>query len=411
MLASAVAVAQSWDEQLRALVPANPRALTSEQEQFLLRVHARLGEWLARLGALEAAAVGDGADSRRAGIRYLEVLRMTVRTTLTKANVGLVRKEAWAAMSRARAGGRPMIAMGLEDLAQEGQIGLLASIEQFDPSRGVRFSTYALRVIRRQIDRAIVDKEPLVYLPEHALRSLGRIRDFCSRYRDEHGRLPSDEQIGAATGVTAETLAAIYAVGRRVSELGDGDDAAQPALERVPDAQAVDALRAMVSSEVEQVVRVAMGSLDALEREVLEWRFGLGGRPELTQAEIARRTGLSQQRIVQIESRSLMKILIAARLGGVGGERAGQGPGQGETLRESLEVLAEHGIGEREGLELLSGWLQQSDRFRAPRYLRERLARLVRMGLSRFEVGEMLHEEPAAIGVLAAARWRALRSR
>lgn len=398
MLATAVVVAKSWGAKVVSFAHADTCALAREQEQFLFRVYSRLSEWIERLGREPREREGQDADTHKAGVRYLELLRMTVRTTLIKANQGLVRREAWAALARARAAGRRMSAMGLEDLVQEGLIGLMASIDRFDRRRGVRFATYATTAVRRQIDRAIVEKEPLVYLPRHALQSLEQIRTFCRRYRSVHRRVPTDDEIAAATGVSRETLAAIYDIGRRVSEPEDGGDARQE-IGRVPDRAAVDALRTIVSMEVEAALREAVESLDELERDVVRWRFGLEGRPEQSQSEIAHRTGLSQQRIVQIESRSLLKILIVARLRGI--EERGT-----DSLRVSLALLADYGIDERDGLVLLRGWIEQSDRFRVPEYLRERLRRLERLGLSRREIGRMLKEDCASIRLSVASRWR-----
>lgn len=403
MIAQAIGIAESWDERLSALVPHDGRPLRHEEEQFLFRVHARLTQWLRQLESTEQPADGESAIEHRAGVRYLEVLRLTVHTTLFKANRGLVRKEAWAAYGRARSAGRRLTTMGFDDIQQEGDIGLATAIEQFDGDRGVRFSTFASRVIRRHIDRAIVSKEPLVYLPEHALTAIRTIRQFTLAFRDRHGCLPSREEIVEATGVTMDTLEAIHAVGRRVAEQASDEPEPEPIWERLPDPGAVDALRVLVSAEVQQVVNDAVQTLDELEREVVDCRFGLGGRAELSQADIARRMGLSQQRIVQIEARALLKILIAARLRGV------DAPGT-TVLRSSLEHLAAYGVDERRGLVMLQNWLSRSDRFRTPGYVRERLAQLEALGLSREEIGEMLDADPKTIGIAAARKWRRRRS-
>lgn len=391
MLEPALATAQSWDAQVRSFAPARGQRLAHEEEVFLFRVHARLTGWLDELAREPPAIDDEGADRRRTGVRYLEVLRTTVRTTLVNANRGLAHSEAWAAFGRARAARRPMVAMGMDDLVQEGLIGLMVAIDGFDWRRGLRFSTYAVPVIRRRIDRAIVEKEPLIYLPEHAVTCLGRVRDFGVQFREAHGRSPSPEEISAATGVSRETLASIYAAGRRVAEPESDGEVAAHSTAALPDPDAIDALRVLVSQEVERVVQAAIASLDGIEQNVLRHRFGLAGCPELSQAEIGERVGLSQQRIVQIESRALLKLLIAAR------QQGHEAPGNG-TLDALLASLAEYDIAETDGLCILSRWLRMSDRFRTPAYVRTRLLRLERLGLSKPEIGRRLALDPASIG-------------
>jgi len=351
--------------------PAPPvrERLTHEQTTFLFRVLERL---TARLETLAEPSGEPRTDAQRAGVHYLEVLRLTVRNTVVRAHAGLVIGEASQAWTRARLARRRMIAVAFEDLVQEGHLGLLTAVDRFDWRKGYRFSTFATVVIRRHIARALIEKEPLIYLPAHALACLRTVHTFSVRFHAERGRSPSPDEIAAATGISRDTVAEIHEAGRMIAEPDTVDRVED--LPGVVDDDAVDALKALVSNELERVVGEAMAALTPVEREVITHRFGLGGEPEQTQAQVGARMGYSQQRIAQVERRALLKLLMITRSRGI--EARGDG-----TLDGLLAVLAEHGIGGEDALPTLARCLERSERCGDPRYLRARMAKLARRSM------------------------------
>src|SRR5947209_8945502 len=97
-------------------------------------------------------------------------------------------------------------AIPLEDLIQEGAIGLMQAATRFDPKRGFRFSTYATHWIRQAIGRAIDNKSKAIRLPAHVSQSLRKVERERVRLLREMGVDPTHDQLATALGITAQTL-------------------------------------------------------------------------------------------------------------------------------------------------------------------------------------------------------------
>lgn len=199
-------------------------------------------------------------------------------------------------------------ALPFEDLAQEGNLGLLRAIETWDPERG-RLSTYATIWITERIRRAIDEQSRLIRLPVHVstrLRDAGRARN---RLRGDLMREPTQAEVHAAIGLTpAEQATMEYA---RPAALVSYFS--RPLSSSTPDGATLgDVIPAPDDTAVDALARVASGELAALlatipphYRQVLVWRYGIGGGPALTLAEIGKRINVTRERARQIEANAL----------------------------------------------------------------------------------------------------------
>lgn len=219
--------------------------------------------------------------------------------TFTKANLRLV-----VSLARRLSRGQ----LPLQDLIQEGNIGLLKAIERFDHRRGFRFSTYAGWWIRHSISRAIYNKGRQVRLPVHVHDASQKITKVRRAHLAKEGREPTIEELEKQTGIAAAKI-------ERIVRLEQGPIISLDApASRTDDRAAVDMLEdetepdpgwALEAVELEQGLEDALSCLRPMEADILRRRYGLENTEPETLREIGERYALSRERIRQLQERAV----------------------------------------------------------------------------------------------------------
>jgi RNA polymerase primary sigma factor len=205
----------------------------------------------------------------------------------------------------------------LDDLVQEGILGLIFAVERFDERRGCRLSTYALHWIRQAIARAAEQNDRLIHLPAQAAAELRRLRRLREEHQRDLGREPSEEELARASGVEEERVKQLLGSSQDPLSLESliGPDQDSSLMEMAADPNAVDPEQGALLEAYREHLRCLLLNLKPRERSVLEARYGLAGDPARTLDDLSRQLRITREGVRQIEARAIRKLRHALRQG------------------------------------------------------------------------------------------------
>jgi RNA polymerase primary sigma factor len=240
-------------------------------------------------------------DQEKQLARQIEAGNKDARERMIRANLRLVVNIARSYTGKG---------LSLQDLIEEGNLGLLRAVEGFDPDMNTRFSTYASYWIKQSIKRALVNTAKTIRIPAYMVELLAKWRRASAKLQDQLGRTPTHEEIAGSLDLPKKKLNIIKKAIRvynstpqsEQTETGWSlDEMLMDGNSRTPDTE-------MVEADDLNHVRDMLGKMDPRESAILRMRFGLDNDEPKTLKEIGESLGLTRERVRQIESEALGKL-------------------------------------------------------------------------------------------------------
>jgi RNA polymerase primary sigma factor len=196
----------------------------------------------------------------------------------------------------------------LGDLVQEAMPGLIRAAEKFDWRRGYKFSTYAVLWIKQSIQRGLDNTGRSVRIPAHIAQRERTVNRVTNELAVELNRDPTDEEVAKKAKLPLDEVMAVRDLTRVTTSLdtpvGEGDTT----LGELHAESASDLEDEVLEREQEQAVETALARLPDDERQIIQARFGTGGRPARSLRDAARELGVTQKVAQRLEAQALARL-------------------------------------------------------------------------------------------------------
>lgn len=196
----------------------------------------------------------------------------------------------------------------IDDLLQDGHIGLLKAVDKFDWRRGYKFSTMATWWIRQQISRAVADTSRTIRLPVHVHEMVQRLHAEARTIETCHSRQPTDAELADRLGIKAPKIQALVSASIPPISIDDLDQA-EPDDDSGPSNPVNTVFASQLRGELDQL----LACLDSKSAKIIRLRFGIDIDDPLTLDEVGNMYGVTRERIRQIEAKALKKLRHPSR--------------------------------------------------------------------------------------------------
>ena len=208
--------------------------------------------------------------------------------------------------------------LAMEDLVQEGMLGLIRAVEKFDWRRGFKFSTYGTLWIRQAIQRGLQNHGRTIRVPVHVAQRQVKVRKIEGELNTKLSREPTDEEIAAVAELPIEEVAELRELSRGLASLDQpvGEDG-ETALGDLLASERPEPIEEVATADREQRINAVVERLPEEERNVIRLRFGLAGDEPRTIRQTGTELGIPTERARQLEEQGLSRLAGSPELEGL----------------------------------------------------------------------------------------------
>ena len=205
--------------------------------------------------------------------------------------------------------------LDLQDLIQEGNIGLMKAVDKYEHELGFKFSTYATWWIRQAITRACGDQSRTIRVPVHMIQTLSALNRIQREIRQEESREATVDELAEKMDVSEEKVHKVLNIPKEPlsMEAPTGEDEDSSLLDIIEDKSTTNPLEDAIKSGLHSAVEAMLNSLSEREAIVLRMRYGIGMPTDYTLEEVGQQFGVTRERVRQIEKSGLRKLRHPSR--------------------------------------------------------------------------------------------------